>query len=54
MPGSITYIVQNGETVFQGPGNDIEFIYLNVIKNHNGNATKQNSFVVKEQVPSAL
>ena len=44
----------NGETVFQGPGNDIEFIYLNVIKNHNGNATKQNSFVVKEQVPSAL
>ena len=44
----------NGETVFQGPGNDIEFIYLNVIKNHNGNATKQNSFVVKEQVPSTL
>ena len=41
----------NGETVFQGPGNDIEFIYLNVIKNHNGNATKQNSFVVKEQLP---
>ena len=44
----------NGETVFQGPGNDIEFIYLNVIKNHNGNVTKQNSFVVREQVPSAL
>ena len=41
----------NGETVFQGPGNDIEFIYLNVIKNHNGNETKQNSFVVKEQLP---
>ena len=41
----------NGEAVSQGTGNDVEFIYLNVIKNHPGNLLKQNFFIIREQLP---
>lgn len=41
----------NGETVFQGAGNDTEFIYLNVLKNHIGNGVGLNTFVIQEQIP---
>ncbi|GAB2631501.1 hypothetical protein GCM10027035_27320 [Emticicia sediminis] len=44
-------INMNGETVFQGSGNDVEFIYLNVIQNHPGNILKQNFFIIKQQLP---
>ena len=41
----------NGETVFQGAGNDTEFIYLNVLKNHIGNGVGLNTFFIQEQIP---
>ncbi|MGK0357177.1 MAG: hypothetical protein ACJATY_002829, partial [Spirosomataceae bacterium] len=41
----------NGETIFQGTGNDIEFIYQNVIKNHSGNSLRQSNFIIREQLP---
>ena len=44
-------INMNGETIFQGTGNDVEFIYQNVTKNHTGNVLKQSFFIIKEQIP---
>jgi len=41
----------DGEVIFQGSANDVEFIYLNVISNHPGNLLRQNSFVIRQQLP---
>lgn len=41
----------NGEAVFQGAGNDTEFIYLNVLKNHIGNGGGDKNFIIQEQIP---
>ncbi|WP_157816208.1 hypothetical protein [Spirosoma pollinicola] len=41
----------DGRTIYQGNSNDVNYIYLNVTKNHPGNATGQNFFVIKEQLP---
>lgn len=41
----------DGEVIFQGSANDIEFIYLNVVSNHSGNILRQNSFVIRQQLP---
>ncbi|MFN3783178.1 MAG: hypothetical protein ACK4R6_04640 [Spirosomataceae bacterium] len=41
----------NGEAVFQGAGNDTEFIYLNVLKNHTGNGVGSDTFIIQEQIP---
>ena len=37
--------------IFQGPGNDVDFIYQNVLNNHPGNSSKANFFKIKEQLP---
>jgi uncharacterized repeat protein (TIGR01451 family) len=44
-------INMDGEVIFQGTTNDLEYIYQNVINNHNGNALKQNFFIIQEQLP---
>ena len=44
-------INMDGEVIFQGTTNDVEYIYQNVINNHNGNALKQNFFIIQEQLP---
>ncbi|GAB3991970.1 hypothetical protein GCM10028807_23790 [Spirosoma daeguense] len=36
---------------FQGTGNDVEFIYLNVIRNHPGNSFRLPFFSIREQLP---
>ncbi|GAB3022973.1 hypothetical protein GCM10027185_21560 [Spirosoma pulveris] len=41
----------DGRTIYQGTGNDVNYIYLNVTKNHPGNAAAQNFFVIREQLP---
>ncbi|WP_170069472.1 Ig-like domain-containing protein [Spirosoma pollinicola] len=41
----------DGRTIYQGTGNDVNYIYLNVTKNHPGNAAGQNFFVIREQLP---
>ena len=41
----------DGRTIYQGNSNDVNYIYLNVIRNHPGNATGQNFFVIREQLP---
>ena len=41
----------NGETIFQGTGNDAEFIYQNVLKNHVGNTFGLPIFKIREQLP---
>ncbi len=41
----------DGQVIFQGTGNDVEFIYLNVIKNHPGNSFKLPFFTIREQLP---
>ncbi len=45
-------INMNGEVIFQSTRNDVEFIYQNVIKNHPGNALKDNFFIIQEQLPN--
>ncbi|MBD2705338.1 tandem-95 repeat protein [Spirosoma sp. BT702] len=41
----------DGFVVFQGTGNDVEFIYSNVVKNHPGNSFRQSFFAIREQLP---
>jgi large repetitive protein len=41
----------NGEVIFQGTGNDVEFIYQNVIKNHPGNTFRDKFFIIQQQLP---
>lgn len=41
----------NGEAVFQGSGNDLEFIYQNIINNHPGNVLVLPFFTIREQLP---
>jgi hypothetical protein len=41
----------DGEVIFQGTGNDAEFIFQNVIKNHAGNTLSQPFFKIREQLP---
>ncbi len=41
----------NGEVIFQSTRNDVEFIYQNIIKNHPGNALKDNFFIIQQQLP---
>ncbi|HEV7349825.1 Ig-like domain-containing protein [Telluribacter sp.] len=41
----------NGEVIYQGHQNDIEFIYQNIIKNHPGNVLLENNFMIQEQLP---
>ena len=41
----------NGETIFQGTTNDVDYIYQNVTRNHPGNALKVNNFIILEQIP---
>ncbi len=42
----------NGKVIFQSSTNDVEYIYQNVVKNHPGNALKDNFFVIQEQLPN--
>jgi uncharacterized repeat protein (TIGR01451 family) len=44
-------INMNGEVIFQSTRNDVEFIYQNIIKNHPGNAMKDNFFIIQQQLP---
>ena len=44
-------INMNGEVIFQSTRNDVEFIYQNIIKNHPGNALKDNFFIIQQQLP---
>ena len=46
-----TDIDMNGETLFQGSGNDVESIYQNIIKNHPGNQFVVPYFKIREQLP---
>jgi len=41
----------NGTVVYAGTGNDVEFIYQNIIKNHPGNLLLQNNFIIQQQLP---
>jgi hypothetical protein len=41
----------DGETIFQGSGNDSQFIYQNIIINHSGNVLQQVFFTIGEQLP---
>ncbi|GAB3165084.1 Ig-like domain-containing protein [Telluribacter humicola] len=41
----------NGEVIYQGNTNDLEFIYQNIIKNHPGNTLPANNFIIQEQLP---
>jgi hypothetical protein len=41
----------DGQTIFQGTNNDVEFIYQNVIKNHPGNTIRLPFFTIREQLP---
>lgn len=42
-------VTMNGEAISQGAGNDVEFIYQNVVNNHPGNTAKLPFFKIKEQ-----
>ncbi len=41
----------DGRTIYQGTGNDVNYIYLNVTRNHPGNIAGQNIFIIREQLP---
>ncbi|MEZ0484674.1 Ig-like domain-containing protein [Fibrella aquatica] len=41
----------DGNTIYQGTGNDVNYIFLNVTKNHKGNVTGSNIFIIREQLP---
>ncbi|WP_206445600.1 Ig-like domain-containing protein [Spirosoma sordidisoli] len=41
----------DGRTIYQGTGNDVNYIYQNVTKNHPGNVAGQNFFIIREQLP---
>ena len=41
----------DGETILQGSGNDLEYMYQNVINNHPGNALNLIFFSIQEQLP---
>ena len=45
-------INMDGDVIFQGTGNDVEFIYQNVMKNHPGNTLNSNNFIIQEQLPN--
>jgi uncharacterized repeat protein (TIGR01451 family) len=44
-------INMNGEMIFQGTRNDTEYIYHNIFRNHPGNTTKANNFIIQQQLP---
>ncbi|GAB3491443.1 hypothetical protein GCM10027341_04400 [Spirosoma knui] len=41
----------DGQAVLQGTGNDVEYIYQNVVKNHPGNSLRVSFFTIREQLP---
>jgi len=41
----------DGNTIYQGTGNDVNYIFLNVTRNHKGNVTGSNIFIIREQLP---
>ncbi|MVM31635.1 tandem-95 repeat protein [Spirosoma sp. HMF4905] len=58
--GSASYVLQgyttadvnlDGRAIYQGTGNDVNYIYQNVTKNHPGNVSGQNFYIIREQLP---